>query len=206
MVRFFAYSIVHNATKGAAIHMSTATLTLLPAGTWNLDPIHSRVGFEVHYLAGTFKGEFHEIGAELTVEGERASLEGRAKVASVDVKDENLAAHLQSPDFFDAERFPELRFTAREIRLDGDGNVSVEGELTIKGVTKPVAVTGTVTAPLQDAYGNDRIGLNLATTVDRTDFGVNWNQPLPSGDPALANDVSILADLQFVKPGAETTE
>lgn len=184
--------------------MSSAILTLAPAGTWSLDPVHSRVDFEVSYLAGTFKGEFHEIGAELTVEAERASLEGTAKVASVDVKDENLSAHLQSPDFFDAERHPELRFAAQDIRLDGDGKVSADGELTIKGVTKPVAVSGTVTAPIADPYGNDRIGLNLTTSVDRTDFGVDWNNPLPSGDPALANDVKILAELQFVKPGGET--
>ena len=184
--------------------MSTTIFTVAPAGTWNLDPVHSRVDFEVRYLAGTFKGEFHEIGAELTVEGERASLEGTAQVASVDVKDENLSAHLQSPDFFDAERHPELRFAARDIRLDG-GKVSVDGELTIKGVIKPVAVTGTVTEPIADPYGNDRIGLNLTTKIDRTDFGVDWNNPLPSGDPALANDVTILAELQFVKPGGETS-
>src|SRR5207302_1713628 len=161
-------SRVRNA-KGAAKPMSTPILTLAPAGTWNLDPVHSRVDFEVRYLAGTFKGEFHEIGAELTVGAERASLQGTAKVASADVKDENLSAHLQSPDFFDAERHPELRFTARDIRLDG-GKVSVDGELTIKGVTKPVAVTGTVTEPIADPYGNDRIGLNLTTKIDRTDF------------------------------------
>jgi polyisoprenoid-binding protein YceI len=125
--------------------MSRPFLTVAPAGTWNLDPVHSRVDFEVSYLAGTFKGEFHELGAELTVAGGRASLEGTAKVASVDVKDENLSAHLQSPDFFDAERHPALRFAAEEIRLDGDGKVSVAGELTIKGTSKPVAVTGTVT-------------------------------------------------------------
>jgi polyisoprenoid-binding protein YceI len=191
--------------KGAENPMNTTTLTIAPAGTWSLDPIHSRVDFEVSYLAGTFKGEFHEIAAELSVDGERASLEGTAKVASVDVKDENLSAHLQSPDFFDAERHPELRFAADDIRLDGDGRVSVDGELTIKGVTKPVAVTGTVTAPIADYTGNDRIGLNLTTAVDRTEFGVDWNQPLPSGDPALANDVTILAELQFVKPGGETS-
>ena len=184
--------------------MSTPILTVAPTGTWNLDPIHSRVDFEVSYLAGTFKGEFHEIGAELTVDAERASLEGTAKVASVDVRDENLSAHLQSPDFFDAERHPELRFSAEEIRLDGDRKVSVAGELTIKGVTRPVTVTGTVTAPLVDPYGNERIGLNLATKIDRTDFGVNWNNPLPSGEPSLANDVTILAELQFVRPGEET--
>src|SRR5436309_13683466 len=185
--------------------MSTPVLTVAPVGTWNLDTVHSRVDFEVSYLAGRFKGEFHEIGAELTVNGERALLEGTPKVASVDVRDENLAAHLQSPDFFDAERHPKLRFAAQDIRLDGDGKVSVDGELMIKGVTKPVAVTGTVTAPIADPYGNDRIGLNLTTTVDRTDFGVDWNQPLPSGEPALANDVTILAELQFVKPGSETS-
>src|SRR5213596_4107852 len=133
--------------------MSTRTLTLAPPGTWNLDPVHSRVDFEVSYLAGTFKGEFHEIGAELTVEAERASLEGTAKVASVDVRDENLSAHLQSPDFFDAERHPELRFTTEDIRLDGDGELSVGGELTIKGISKPVALAGTVTAPMADPYG-----------------------------------------------------
>jgi polyisoprenoid-binding protein YceI len=182
--------------------MSTETLTIAPVGTWRLDPVHSRVDFEVAYLAGTFKGEFHQIAAELAVDGDRAALEGAAKVSSVDVKDENLAAHLQSPDFFDAERHPELRFAAREIRLEGDGDVAVDGELTIKGVTKPVRVTGTVTAPIVDGYGNDRIGLNLVAAVDRTDFGVDWNTPLPSGDQALANDVKILAELQFVKAEA----
>jgi polyisoprenoid-binding protein YceI len=191
--------------KGAENRMSTTTLTIAPAGTWSLDPVHSRVDFEVSYLAGTFKGEFHDVAAELTVDGERASLDGAAKVASVDVKDENLAAHLQSPDFFDAERHPELRFAAEDIRLDGDGKVSVDGELTIKGVTRPVRVTGTVTAPIADAYGNDRIGLELTTSVDRTQFGVNWNQPLPSGDPSLANDVRILAELQFVKQGGDVS-
>jgi polyisoprenoid-binding protein YceI len=185
--------------------MSTPILTVAPAGTWSLDSVHSRVDFEVSYLAGTFKGEFHEIGAELTVDGERASLEGTAKVASVDVKDENLSDHLQSPDFFDAERYPELRFTAEDIRLAGDGQVSVNGELTIKGVAQPVTVSGTVSAPIADPYGNERIGLNLTTKIDRTDFGVNWNNPLPSGEPSLANDVTILAELQFVKPGAETS-
>jgi polyisoprenoid-binding protein YceI len=185
--------------------MSPTTLTIAPAGTWNVDSVHSRVDFEVSYLAGTFKGEFPEIGAELTVDGERASLEGTARVASVDVKDENLSAHLQSPDFFDAERYPELRFEAQDIRFDGDGNVSVDGELTIKGVTRPAAVTGTVTGPIVDAYGNDRIGLTLTTTVDRTDFGVDWNQPLPTGGPSLANDVIILAELQFVRPGGGTS-
>jgi len=203
MLQLFAYSIVHDATKGAANAMNSAILTIAPAGTWSLDPIHSRVDFEVSYLAGTFKGHFNEIAAELTVDDERATLEGTTNVASIDVNEENLSAHLQSPDFFDAERYPELRFTAEDIRLDGDRQVSVGGELTIKGVTKPVTVTGTVTSPMSDPYGTERIGLNLSTTIDRTDFGINWNNPLPSGEPSLANDVTVLAELQFVKQGEE---
>jgi polyisoprenoid-binding protein YceI len=204
MVVFFAYSIVHDARKGAAKPMSTTILTIAPAGSWSLDPVHSRVDFEVSYLAGTFKGHFNEIAAELTVDDERATLEGTTKVASIDVNEENLSAHLQSPDFFDAEQYPELRFAAEDIRLDGDSQLSVDGKLTIKGVTQPVTVTGTVTASITDPYGNERIGLNLTTKVDRTNFGINWNNPLPSGEPSLANDVTILAELQFVKPGEES--
>src|SRR5215216_594309 len=153
--------------------MSSTILTITPAGTWSLDAIHSRVDFEVLYLAGTFKGEFHEIGAELTVDGERASLGGTANVASVDVKDENLVAHLQSPDFFDAERHPELRFVAEDVDLDSE-TVDASGEITIKGVTKPVEVTGTISPPITDAWGNERIGLQLSATVDRTAFGLDW--------------------------------
>ena len=179
--------------------MSTSEiLTVAPARTWRLDPIHSVVTFEVAYLAGTFKGQFRDIAAELEVGADGAALRGTAQVQSVDVKDENLAAHLQSPDFFDAERHPELRFAADKLDVD-DGGVIARGEVTIKGVTKPVEVTGTVTNPLVDPYGNDRIGLVLSATVDRTDFGVSWNNPLPNGDQALADDVTITADLQFVK-------
>ena len=177
----------------------TATMeTIAPAGTWQLDPVHSTVAFEVDYLAGTFKGDFRDVAATLAVEGDTARLEGVAKVASVDVKDENLAAHLQSPDFFDAERHPELRFAAENVALDGD-SVTIRGEITIKGVTKPAAIAGTVAPPMTDPYGKERIGLKVATTVDRTDFGVSWNAPLPSGDPALSNDVTIVGDLHFVK-------
>ena len=184
--------------------ITTDTRQSLPVGTWALDPVHSTIGFEVDYLAGAFRGQFREVTARLDASDETPVLTGSAKVASVDVKDENLAAHLQSPDFFDAERYPELRFAAREIRLAGDGQLSLNGELTIRGVSQPVTVTGTVTAPIADPYGNERIGLNLTTTIDRTEFGVDWNNPLPSGEPSLANQVTILAELQFVRPGEES--
>jgi polyisoprenoid-binding protein YceI len=175
----------------------SATQTRVPAGTWKLDPVHSAVGFEVGYLAGTFHGQFGEVDVQLDVE-HGARIEGTAKVASVHVKDENLAGHLQSPDFFDAERYPELRFLAREIDLDGD-TVVAPGEITIKGITKPIEVTGTLSEPITDAWGGERLGLALSATVDRTEFGVNWNMPLPTGDQALSNEVTIVAELQLVK-------
>lgn len=178
---------------------TTDTTTIAAVGTWTLDPVHSMVGFEVSYLAGTFKGQFRDVSATLSVGAEgRATLEGVARVASVEVKDENLEAHLQSPDFFDAENFPELRFRAEDITIDGQ-QITADGEITIKGVTRPVTVTGTVSAPMEDPWGNQRLGLTVTADVDRTDFGLKWNNPLPSGDAALANEVKIIAELQFVK-------
>src|SRR3954468_5591994 len=180
--------------------MSTTTdiRQALPVGTWQLDPIHSAIGFEVDYLAGSFRGQFRQVAGKLQTNGETPVLEGSAKVASVDVKDENLAGHLQSPDFFDAERYPVIRFTAKNVSLDGE-TVKVEGDLMIKGVTHAADVTGTVTSPLTDPYGRERIGLTLETRVDRTEFGVEWNNPLPNGEQALANDVTVVAELFFVK-------
>jgi polyisoprenoid-binding protein YceI len=176
---------------------TTETRRLLPTGTWKLDPVHSSVGFEVGYLVGTFRGQFRDVAARLAVNGSDATLTGTARVASVDVKDENLAAHLASPDFFDAERHPELRFASSSIA--GGKEVAIEGEITIKGVARPVELTGTITEPTTDPFGNERIGLELSTTIDRTDFGVDWNTPLPTGKQALANEVLLVAELYFLK-------
>ena len=168
--------------------------TALPTGTWGLDPVHSTIGFELPYLAGTFRGSFRDVDAKLTQDG----IEGSARVASVDVKDENLSAHLQSPEFFDAERHPELSFESREVERSGD-NLTVRGDITIRGTTQPVELTGTISEPLTDYANRERIGLKLETSLDRTAFGVHWNAALPSGEPALANDVKLAAELYFVR-------
>ena len=180
--------------------MSTTTDTrqALPVGTWQLDPIHSTIGFEVDYLAGSFRGQFREVAGKLNAEGDAPALTGSAKVASVDVKDENLAAHLQSPDFFDAERFPELSFESDEIERAGD-QITVRGGITIKGVERPVELTGKIAGPLTDYTGNEKLSVKLDTTIDRTEFGVNWNVPLPDGKPALADEVKLAAELYFVR-------
>jgi polyisoprenoid-binding protein YceI len=177
--------------------ITTDTRQSLPVGTWALDPVHSTIGFEVNYLAGTFRGQFRDVAAQLEA-GETPLLTGSAKVTSVDVKDENLAAHLQTPDFFDTERYPELSFESSEIDRDQD-RITIRGGIRIKGVEKPVELTGTITGPITDAYGRERIVLKLETTIDRTEFGVNWNVPLPDGKPALANEVKLVAELYFVK-------
>jgi polyisoprenoid-binding protein YceI len=178
---------------------NTETLTSVPVGTWTLDAVHSNVGFEVKYLVGTFRGQFRDIDGKLVVaEDGRATLEGSARVASVDVKDEQLAGHLQTPDFFDAERFPEIAFRADGIDV-ASGEIRAQGEITIKGVTKPVEISGTITQPSPDYAERQRIGAVLSATVDRTEFGVNWNAPIPSGDQALGDEVTINAELFFIK-------
>jgi polyisoprenoid-binding protein YceI len=174
---------------------TTEQITRIPTGTWNVDPVHSDVGFRVSYSgAGTFRGSFDDFDATLT----DGRLEGVAKVASVRVDDPNLAGHLQSPDFFDAEQHPELRFASKRIERDGDA-VTIEGELTLRGVTRPVAITGTVVGPTPDAYGNERLAFDVETIVDRRDFGIDWNLELPTGQPALGNDVKIAANLALVQ-------
>jgi polyisoprenoid-binding protein YceI len=175
--------------------MSTQTTQqALPTGTWSADTVHSTVGFAVPYLAGTFHGTFSDFEARLS----DGVLRGTAEVGSVQVQDPNLTAHLQSPEFFDAERFPQLGFEAREISRSGD-QVTIAGELTLKGHTEAVEISGQVTDPAPDPFGGERFGLRLETTVDRTKFGLDWNNPLSSGDPALANDVTIVVDLQLAR-------
>jgi polyisoprenoid-binding protein YceI len=176
--------------------MSTAEqTTIIPTGTWNLDPVHSSIGFAIRYSGvGTFRGTFEDFDAKL-VDGR---LEGTVEVASVKVDDETLSGHLQTPDFFDSEQHPGLRFVSKTVERDGD-RVSIQGDLTLRGVAHPVEITGTVTGPLENAYGQQRIGFDLETTVDRHDYGINWNMELPGGGQALGDDVVITANLALVQ-------
>lgn len=162
------------------------------AGTWTFAPVHSAATFAVKYLVAPFRGEFTEIEAQLA----DGRLTGAVSVASIAVKDENLAAHLQGPDFFDAEQHPQVTFASDRLDIDGD-RVTLTGELTMKGVTKPVTATGTLNGPTEDFMGNTRLGLSLEATVDRTAYGVSWNAPLPKGGDALGNEVTIAVELEF---------
>jgi polyisoprenoid-binding protein YceI len=178
--------------------MTNAT-TAIPAGTYATDGVQSSAGFAVKHMLATFRGSFARFNAELTVgEDGQARLLGTVPVDTVVVKDENLAAHLQSPEFFDAEQYPEIRFESTDITFDGP-TATLTGDLTIKGHTERVTAEGSVVGPIEDPFGNTKLGLQFETVVDRTKFGLNWNAPLPKGGYMLADDVTLSVDLELLQ-------
>jgi polyisoprenoid-binding protein YceI len=174
--------------------MSTTTAL---AGTFNADPVHSSFGFAVKYQnVSNFRGTLGEVAATLA----EGKLDGTAQVESISiVTPEQFRAHVLSGDFFDVENHPTVTFTSSDLDLADDGTAAVNGDLTIRGVTQPVTATGTWTAPSADAFGNTRAHLQLETVIDRTQFGLNWNMPLPTGGNALANDVTLTVDIALVQ-------
>ena len=171
----------------------------IPTGTWQIDTVHSSVDFEVkHMVVSTFRGSFEDFDATLTSGDGGAKLTGVVQAESLKVRDENLAGHLRSPEFFDVEQYPEIRFESTDLRRDGDQLV-VNGDFTIRGITKQVEARGTITDPVEDFTGGIRLALELTTTVDRRDYGLNWNMELPKGGYALGNDVKLVVRLEFTK-------
>jgi polyisoprenoid-binding protein YceI len=180
---------------------SIATPQSLATGNWKIDTVHSHVGFAVkHMVVSTFRGRFEEYDGSLTVGEDGAPLlQGSVRVDSLVVKDENLAAHLSSPDFFDSERYPQIRFASNEMNVSDGGELEVEGELTIKDRTHRVTARGSITDPHVDIAGNDKIGVELEAIVDRREFGLEWNAPRPQGGFALDNDVKLQVSLELVR-------
>jgi polyisoprenoid-binding protein YceI len=177
----------------------TAIATAIPAGTYTSDPVHSTAGFAVKHMLSTFRGSFAALNVDLSVDEDgRARLVGTVPVGSVVVKDENLAAHLQSPEFFDGEQYPEIRFESTEIAVEGP-IARLTGDLTIKGHTERVTAEGSVVGPIEDPFGNTKLALQFETVVDRTKFGLNWNAPLPKGGFMLANEVTLSVDLELLQ-------
>lgn len=182
--------------------MSTPTVTQLPVGTWKSDPVHSSASFAVkHMVVATFRGRFEDFDATLTVnEDGTARLLGSVKADSIVVKDETLKGHLGAPDFFDTDRYDEIRFDATELRRDGE-ELIVDGILTIKDQSHAVEARGTITDP-HEGFAGVSIGVTLDAIIDRTTFGLNWNAPLPKGGFALANDVKLTVELELVQQQA----
>jgi polyisoprenoid-binding protein YceI len=173
--------------------------TAIPTGVWKSDPVHSQVGFTVkHMVVATFRGAFTDFGVTLANEDGEPRLYGAVRADSVEVRDENLNAHLLSPEFFDAERYPEITFTSTGIRADG-GDLVVDGDLTIKDVTKQVEARGQIAGPVAHPAGGERVGIDLETKVDRTEFGLNWNAPMPRGGVAVENEITLTVHLELAR-------
>jgi polyisoprenoid-binding protein YceI len=174
----------------------------IPAATYVVDPVHSTIGFAVtHAGVSTFRGSFTEYEVRLGG-GESPRLEGSVDVNSISIADEQLKGHLLSPEFFDAGQHPSLRFESNSLEVREDGSVEVSGTLEIGGQSREVAKIGGRFAQL-DGYldGQPRVGLSLATTVDRRDFGLDWQAELPSGGDALDWQVEIAVELELVEEG-----
>ena len=178
-----------------------SSTTPIPASTtWAVDKVHSNVGFAVkHMVVSTFRGRFEDYDATLT-SGDDGSLrlEGRVSADSISVKDENLAAHLRAPDFFDTERFPQITFNSTLVRTES-GELIVDGELTIKGNSRPIEARGTITEPAVTFGDLEKVGVELEAIVDRTEYGLDWNAPLPKGGFALANEVKLTVELELAR-------
>jgi polyisoprenoid-binding protein YceI len=172
--------------------------TALPTGVWTTDPIHSSLEFSVkHMVVATFRSRLPDFDATLTVdENGRAVLEGVGRVSSVVTNDPNLTGHLQSPDFFDAERYPEVRFRSTEIVRRGD-EITIRGDLTLKGHTGQIQLRGSFYGPVVGLGDAETIGMELSGAFDRTEYGLNWNAPLPKGGFAVGDEVTVSAHLEF---------
>ena len=170
----------------------------IPTGTWQSDPVHSHAGFSVKHVVGTFRGNFKEFAATLTAAHGEATLTGRAPVASVQVNEENLYGHLQSPEFFDAEQHPEILFSSSEIAREHD-QLSIDGQLTIKGISNRVIARSELNGPAPGPNDSKRIGLDLEAKVDRHDYGLDWNMDLPGGGKALGDEVTLTIYLELIR-------
>jgi polyisoprenoid-binding protein YceI len=178
---------------------ATTTDRLVPEGTWTVDVAHSSATFEAeHAGVSTFRGGFTPIDAKLTSDDDGLRLEGIVSVETISVDDDNIRPHLLSPDFFDVGRNPEISFRSTSIEGSPD-DLHVRGDLSMAGFELPVEATGRLRGPVRLTEEIERLSLSLEATVDRTAFGMNWQMELPDGNPALANDVRLIVELEFQK-------
>jgi polyisoprenoid-binding protein YceI len=170
------------------------------SGTFRAEPVPSTFAFAVrHSDAFWFRGALPDVTATLRADGDALTLEGSARVDSISVVEPAaMRGSLLGPEFFDAERHPEVTFRSTEIRLADDGRAEVEGELTMKGTSRPVSAAGQFSAPRQAAFG-EIAGLQLGTTIDRREFGFDWQMELPEGGVAVGWDVQLDIDLLLMR-------
>ncbi|HLJ86670.1 MAG TPA: YceI family protein [Candidatus Angelobacter sp.] len=189
--------MVHTATL---VESQTSTST----STWNLDPAHTVAEFKVkHMMIANVKGQFSQVSGVLNLDESNPAgsrVEASIVAASIQTQNEQRDAHLKSADFFDVEKFPTLQFKSTNVRALGKGELSVEGDLTIHGVTRKAvfAVEGP-TSPAKDPWGNTRVAISAVTKINRKDFGLTWNAALEAGGILVGEEVTIGLEAQFVK-------
>jgi polyisoprenoid-binding protein YceI len=180
--------------------MSTATVTSIPQGTWSIDPSHSAVEFTVKHMGiATVRGQFTQFEGVIESDGERASVTGKVDASSLTTHNQQRDEHLASNDFFGVEQNPQITFTAESIELGEDGTVRIPGQITLRGVTKEIELSGDFAGAGTDPWGNERVGLEVSTKIDRRDFGLEWNQALAGGGLLVSNNVTLILSASAVK-------
>ena len=182
--------------------MTTSLATALPAGTYSIDPVHSRVEFAVRHLGiatvrghfGSFEGSF-EIGDDLA----SAKASGSVEAASVNTQEPQRDDHLRSPDFFDVERFPRIEFSSKEIRPLDDDRFEIVGDLTLHGVTREITLSAEILGTESDPWGNERIGLEARGELNRKDYGITWNAALETGGVLVSDKITLEFDVSAIK-------
>jgi polyisoprenoid-binding protein YceI len=185
--------------------MSISTESLIPTGTWNVDPAHSKVGFAVKHMGiATVRGEFTEFAGTLEVGEQLSSAKayGTVKVQSVDTNESQRDEHLRSGDFFDAAQYPELRFESTSIEALDDDEFRITGQLTIHGVTNEIVLHAEAQGTDVDPWGNTRVGLEITGQLSRGDYDMKFNQALGSGNMLVADKVKLALDISAVKQAA----
>jgi polyisoprenoid-binding protein YceI len=179
--------------------MSATSLQTIPAGVYDVDPAHSNVGFEVRHMGiATVRGKFGTFEGKIDASGDAPVLEGRVDVSTIDTGEANRDGHLKGPEFFDADQHPQITFNGTTADAGGS-EVTLTGEITIKGISQPIELTGELAEGGEDPWGNQRIGLELTGSIDRREFDLKWNQTLPNGNLLVANDVKLLVSVSAVK-------
>jgi polyisoprenoid-binding protein YceI len=182
--------------------MSTTTA---PTGTYTIDATHSRVGFVArHAMVTKVRGSFNEFAGTGAFDADNPAathLELTIQAASIDTRNGDRDAHLRSNDFFDMDSYTEIRFVSTAVEQTGDDEFQVTGDLTIKGVTKPVTIDFEYTGTAVDPYGNTRIGLDGKTIVNRKDWGVSWNAALEAGGVLVSEKVTLEFEVSAIRIG-----
>jgi polyisoprenoid-binding protein YceI len=182
--------------------MSAATTTIIPTGTWTADPAHSTVGFSVKHLGiATVRGSFGEFEGTLTIGDDlsSATVEGSAKIASINTSEAQRDEHLRSADFFEAENHPQLTFKSTGVREIDHETFEISGDLTMHGVTNPITLKAVLQGAETDPWGNERVGLEVTGQINRSDWEMKFNQALGSGNLLVSDTVKLALDISAIK-------